>query len=107
MEKLLWFGGGWEGIGMKEALGTGWLEFIHPDDFEGFMAWRINPKPAASKFRVLFRTGWACVAMTRRRAGDCWLVITELQNCEVTDPEICRCCKAGCTKNPIYGSNTP
>jgi hypothetical protein len=81
---LLWFCQGWEGdVGnmeaWREALGRGWLEFIHHDDLPQVTGWIAAGDGAIVKFRSVAPdgAGWQTVVLRKRRVGLYWLAVGE------------------------------
>lgn len=88
---LLWYCGEWEAeVGKmeqwKEALGLGWLEFVHPDDLDTVMAWTRAGDGAEVKFRSMAAEGhgWQWVVLRRWRVGLYWLAIGDRKTQERT-----------------------
>lgn len=100
---LLWFCEEWESeVGVmekwKEALGLGWLEFVHSDDVKKCIEWIAAPDGAILHFRSVHPTQkgqWQKVTLIKRRVGLYWVAIGErnvLDNVEVppnTDAVFC------------------
>lgn len=82
---LLWFSEEWESeVGAmekwKEALGRGWLEFVHGDDVQRCLDWIAGPDGAILNFRSVHPTErgqWQKVTLIKRRVGLYWVAIGE------------------------------
>jgi len=81
---LLWFCQDWETeVGSMErwaqALGSGWLEFIHEEDVAIVRDWIKIRGPATVRFRSVHShgQGWQEVVLTKRRVGLYWVAVGE------------------------------
>ena len=80
---LLWFCENWEAAvgrleSWSEALGHGWLEFVHHDDLAAVHQWIKCPTKATIRMRTHSGTPdghWVGIAMSKRRVGRYWLAI--------------------------------
>jgi hypothetical protein len=79
---LLWYCEDWEtAVGSmdqwQEALGLGWLEFVHPADLEMVLAWTRAGAGEVVEFRSMAADGhgWQWVVLQRWRVGLYWLAI--------------------------------
>ena len=79
---LLWFCGDWEKqVGSmdqwREALGSGWLEFVHPHDLQAVEEWIAAGDRSEVRFRSIGPAGggWQVVYLKKRRVGLYWLAV--------------------------------
>lgn len=106
MELLLWAGGGWEGITKPEFWGRRWLEFVHPLDAEALDLWRKNPRKKSVKARWIWPPGWAWIAMSKRKVGPFWVVLSQVGPADC-DLKLCWEClkmvdgRAGCGDSTV------
>jgi len=81
---LLWYCQNWErAVGSmdrwKEAMGKGWLEFVHPEDIDAVTLWIRAGDGARVRFRSVSPDGkgWQAVILQKHRVGLYWLAIGE------------------------------
>lgn len=92
---LLWFCESWEKAvgGMvaewSEALGHGWLEFVHPDDLKAVLKWCDCKRNATVKFRTTAGRDmekWQWVVLSKKRVGLYWVAVGDRREITVDEP---------------------
>lgn len=88
---MLWFCENWEGVvgNMKswaQALGFGWLEFVHPDDMDACKKWIAAGDGAVLVARSVHPTiadRWQTFCLVKKRIGLYWVCVGDRR--DVTD----------------------